>query len=224
MKNKKFKLIIFTMALLVGIVFSTPKINAQTTVDVYINYFIDDIEDESLEIYIVVDKGDTISVDALGYGHDMFMHWVVNGVVRLDLPRYLTIRVDNDLYLEAHVASEAYYNGYQKGLDDGFDDGYDYGYDIGFDNGYGYGHDDGYGYGYDDGYGDGYGIGYDYGYDNGFDASETFNFASLLTQVFVGIGSLLAIEILPNISIGTIIAVPLVFGIIYFIIGKRGGV
>jgi len=121
--------------------------------------------------------------------------------------------VDNNSYFEwfyykdFNTDIDDYWRGYGDGLNDGYYDGYDYGYD--------------------DGYGDAYDLGYDYGYDDGynqaFDDNENFNFTSLLAQIFMGLGSLLAIELLPGISIGAIIAVPIVFGIIAFIIGKRGG-
>lgn len=61
------------------------------------------------------------------------------------------------------------------------------------------------------------------GKDEGIRLSSDNTFYGLIAQVFVGIGTFLAIELLPNITIGAIVAVPLVFGIIFFIIGKRGG-
>ncbi|MEM0173688.1 MAG: hypothetical protein QXI16_04185 [Sulfolobaceae archaeon] len=138
-----------------------------------------------------------------------------------------------------------YQQGYQTGYDDGYDDGISITYDELYESRYQQGLDDGYDNGYDDGKDDGiflgmqeYGIFYDnswltaeqYGtirYNKGIqfgvEAGENFNFGSLLTQIFVGMGSLLSIDLLPGISIGAIIAVPLVFGIIYFIIGKKRG-
>lgn len=62
-----------------------------------------------------------------------------------------------------------------------------------------------------------------YRYNQGLTETDATGFNSLLVTVFSGLGSLLAIEILPNIYIGAIIAVPLVFGIIAFILGKRKG-
>ncbi len=105
-----------------------------------------------------------------------------------------------------------YYGGYQDGYNDGRADYGEYfppGSPDGFDGWYGFQ--------------DGYDYGYDKGYDKAFDDNNTFNFTALLAQIFVGMGSLLAINLLPGISIGAIVAVPLVFGIIYFIIGKRSG-
>jgi len=59
------------------------------------------------------------------------------------------------------------------------------------------------------------------GYQKGIIEQDATGFSALLTTVFDGLGALLAIELLPNIHIGAIIAVPLVFGVIAFILGKR---
>jgi len=61
------------------------------------------------------------------------------------------------------------------------------------------------------------------GKEEGLRLSTDHSFYSIISQVFSGIGTFLAIELLPNITFGAIFAVPLVFGIIFFIIGKRGG-
>lgn len=128
--------------------------------------------------------------------------------------------------------NKAYSDGYFEGRDEGIDIGYDWGYDDGLDDGYSDGYDDGKIDGIDIGYNDGYSFGYDNGYDLGYndgyqtainDGSAEFGLTTMLSGLFVGLGSLLSIELLPNISIGMIIAVPVVFGIIAFILGKRGG-
>ncbi len=150
----------------------------------------------------------------------------------------------NNLYIIQLVDTNDYYAIFNNGYDAGFDDGQDVGYDAGFDDGQDVGYDAGLGDGYDDGYndgiGDGYYLGYDLGYDDGYgdgdgfgyyrgyqeainDGSTEFGLTTLLSSLFVGLGSLLSIQLLPNISIGMIIAVPIVFGIIAFILGKRGG-
>lgn len=61
------------------------------------------------------------------------------------------------------------------------------------------------------------------GYYKGLNETDATGFVGLLGAVFGGLGALLGIEILPGIYIGAIIAVPLVFGIIFFILGKRKG-
>lgn len=72
-------------------------------------------------------------------------------------------------------------------------------------------------------YNSGYAGGWSEGYYAGLEETDATGFSALLTTIFGGLGSLLAIEILPGIYIGAIIAVPLVFGIIFFILGKRKG-
>ena len=119
--------------------------------------------------------------------------------------------------------NEFYQSGYQDGSANGYDIGYDDGYDIGYDDGINVGYDDGYDIGYDDGVNVGYDDGYDIGFNDGVASHNDYSFIGLLSQVFIGLGSFLAIELLPHITIGAIVSVPLVFGIISFIIGKRGG-
>lgn len=130
--------------------------------------------------------------------------------------------------------NQGYNLGYNKGLTDGFNNGYDEGhwegYNSGYSNGYNIGLNDGYntgltnGYnqGYDEGFLNGYDEGYNYGYNVGVNEQlEDKDFTHLLKSVFIGIGSFLGINLLPGISIGAIIAVPIIFGIIAFILGRR---
>lgn len=99
----------------------------------------------------------------------------------------------------------------------GYNDGYDVGYNVGNDEGYDGGYDKGYTHGEDYGYNNGYNIGYNVGLNE----TDATGFVGLLTAVFSGVSSLLSVELLPGIYIGAVMAVPLVFGIIYFILGKR---
>lgn len=94
-----------------------------------------------------------------------------------------------------------------------------YSYDYGYEDGY----EDGYDYGFPLGRQQGYDMGVDKGFNDGVASATDYSFFGLITQVFAGLGSFLAIELLPRITIGALLAVPLVFGIISFIIGKRGG-
>lgn len=112
-----------------------------------------------------------------------------------------------------------YADGSANGYDIGYEDGYSNGFDLGYESGSGYGYD----IGYQDGSNDGYDLGYDYGYQKGIDVASDNTFYGIIAQVFTGLGAFLSIELLPNITFGAILAVPLVFGIISFIIGKRGG-
>lgn len=94
-----------------------------------------------------------------------------------------------------------------------YNDGYDYGY---------WEAKEAYAYYVNNEYYTGY-YSYNLGYNKGINEQDATGFVGLLAGVFGGLGSLLAIEILPNISLGAIIAVPLVFGVIAFILGKRKG-
>lgn len=128
--------------------------------------------------------------------------------------------------------NQGYTAGYNAGYNSGESSGYNAGYAAGESSGYNQGYNDGESSGYDNGYNDGYDYGFNNGYDLGYndgyqtainDGSADFGLTAMLSGLFVGLGSLLSIELLPNISIGMIIAVPVVFGIIAFILGKRGG-
>jgi len=118
--------------------------------------------------------------------------------------------------------NEGFQNGYDEGHYEGYNSGYNEGYNAGKDEGY----NQGYGIGYDtgkyDGFLEGYDEGYTYGYNKGLnDQIADRDFAYLLRSAFIAIGAFLGINLLPGISIGAIIAVPLVFGIIAFILGRK---
>lgn len=157
---------------------------------------------------------------------------------------------DLSLYIQYDLYNEVYNDGYDIGYGEGFVDGRDYGRGIGYQEGYvdgqyegywsgyeegledgynqGYeaGYEEGNWYGYNEGYDIGYDLGYDLGYNNGYNKGisenmETGGFGLMLKQVFASVGSFLEIELLPGIPFGAIIAVPIVFGIIAFILGRR---
>ncbi len=87
------------------------------------------------------------------------------------------------------------------------------------------------GLGYDLGYSEGSGrpltpeeedIVYNWGYNAGYQAGqEDHSVGSLLKQAFGGVGKLLDYELLPNLTIGGIVIVPLLLGIVFFIL-RRG--
>lgn len=130
-----------------------------------------------------------------------------------------------------------YYNpdyDYQDGYDDGYTDGYqagrEAGYQTGKEDGYYNGWNDGYDEGWEKGNESGYNRGYEKGHNEGYQKGYNTgineqladkDFTNILKSAFIAIGSLLAINLLPGISIGAIIAVPIVFGIIAFVLGKR---
>ena len=139
---------------------------------------------------------------------------------------------------EFFLDDSAFYVYYASNLyDDGFNDGYNAGYDVGLQNGYNEGYGDGYEDGVLDGYEGGYNAGYDVGLQNGYNegkeygynegyiegTKEVSRFPTLLRNAFEGVGGFLGIELLPGISIGAIIAIPIVFGVIAFILGRRRG-
>ena len=128
--------------------------------------------------------------------------------------------------------------GYQQGFSDGLGESYQY--DKGFSDGYQQGYD----IGYNEALNIGQTMGYNearnfYGYYDGtkwYDAktwgeiqfskgqtSETNYFAIMFTGFFSFITLLGGIELLPGLYIWHFVVFPLVFGIIFFIIGRSGG-
>ena len=135
-------------------------------------------------------------------------------------------------YDEGHY--DGYDLGYLYGRDEGYNNGYTAGYYEGEIDGYNMGYDEGYSIGNTDGYEEGFAIGRNVGYNEGHEEgySKGFNigmniqhnkFSDLLNGVFTAIGTFLGIRLFPGITIGAIIAIPIVFGIIAFILGRRRG-
>lgn len=100
-------------------------------------------------------------------------------------------------------------------LSTGFIDSYNTGYNNGKFIGIKEGYDKGWFYGYENGYADGEHDGYELG------TEEGTTTGSILLSVFHSVGTILDIELLPNIKIGHFVLIPLVFGIVMFIVGKR---
>lgn len=118
--------------------------------------------------------------------------------------------------------NEGYNNGYIDGIEAGYMDGEEKGYGMGFEDGYNQGYTNGEDAGYNQGHEDGYNTGYNIGYNTGINEQlADKDFTNLLKSVFIAMGSFLSINLLPGISIGAIIAVPIVFGIIAFILGRK---
>lgn len=116
------------------------------------------------------------------------------------------------------IGNEFYNIGYLDGHADGYDKGYDIGYDDGYDDGHSDGYDDGYEVGHSDGYSEGHSIGKNEGLNEGSSAWGVLFSAMLST-----FGAVLSIEIFPNLTIGMIAAVPLILGLLAFIIGVAKG-
>lgn len=95
-------------------------------------------------------------------------------------------------------------------------------YNKGYNRGYEKGKEDGIIEGRQGAYQEGYDNGYQNGYNKGLSEQlDDKDFTVLLKSAFLAIGTFLGINLIPGVSIGAIIAVPIVFGIISFIIGKR---
>jgi|GEM_PF-5166684 len=129
---------------------------------------------------------------------EYFEYWGYSGYESI----YLRFVFDLD------TAQSSWEVGYGDGFVDGYDDGikkvYNYGF-IGTD------------------FNDNQSYPYYQGFNDGIETASDNSFYGIISQVFTGLGTFLAIELLPHITIGALLAVPLVFGIISFIIGKRRG-
>lgn len=115
---------------------------------------------------------------------------------------------------------ESYYN---EGLDSGYNSGLQYGTEQGKQSGYQNGYNVGYNSGKQTGFNDGFISGYDKGYDDAvnLEHSQNVGFTNLLTSMFKGVGDILSVELFNDITIGHVVAVPLVFGVAMFILGRK---
>lgn len=109
-------------------------------------------------------------------------------------------------------------NGFRIGqtISNDYNEGYGAGYTIGVHDGQLQGYDLGYEYGFGDGYNDGF-------YDGTLEQDTTYKgvFSIITNAIFSPIALIFGIEILPNISLGMIILVPLLFGLIAFVVGGK---
>ena len=79
---------------------------------------------------------------------------------------------------------------------------------------------------YTDGYGHTqiYMDGYDFGYSKGISEGTFESGTTFLSTMFSGVGSFFAIQIFPNVTLGTFVLIPLLLGLIFFIVKlSRGG-
>lgn len=144
--------------------------------------------------------------DSQKFAHNTSLRFMKEWEDYLSIKQYYMLAIERDPF-----AHKNYTKGYFDGLDAGYDDGYFDGLDAGYDDGFRKGNDKGFADGFREGEQEGIRL-----------ASDN-TFYGIIAQVFAGLGSFLSIQLLPGISFGAILAVPLVFGIISFIIGKRGG-
>lgn len=92
-------------------------------------------------------------------------------------------------------------------------------YDEGYSDGYAAGQENGFDDGYDTGYGEGYDEGYNLGYEDGIEGETLFSPAfRMISDIFVAIGSIMSIELVPHIPIGLLILVPLFFSVLGLIL------
>lgn len=79
---------------------------------------------------------------------------------------------------------------------------------------------------YENGYKSGYDDAYPLGYDDGksYQATQQLTSDGWIKNIFTGIGSFLALEILPNVSIGLIVGIPFIITVAWFVLKMaRGG-
>lgn len=104
-----------------------------------------------------------------------------------------------------------YKSDYSQGYDDGYDDGYDVGKNEGIEEGYQQGYEDGKENGFNDGY--------QMGLEQGRAENDSYGIAPFVQSIFNGFSTMLSVEIFPKIKLWYIIGIPLIFGIVKFIIG-----
>ena len=134
-------------------------------------------------------------------------------------------------------ANATFSDGYEQGTEDTYPSAYASGYDDGVQESWSAVYTDGYTQGHlvgkeendNDAYTLGYETGLSTGYSNGYGVGvlevmdESLNIGTFIQIAADGIGGLLAVELLPNISLGMIVAVPLIFGLIAFVVGVSSG-
>jgi hypothetical protein len=121
-----------------------------------------------------------------------------------------------EYYLDGSV--NGYIEGYNDGVEDGYSDGYNNGYSDGQEDGYDTGYLDGNVAGLETGYFNGYNDGYDEGVISDVDTQWLLGFVS-------GAVNILGVSIIPGISLGVFVFIPLFLGFIGFIFrlgGRRG--
>ncbi len=148
----------------------------------------------------------------------------------------------DDIYNEGFNAGYAlgYQEGYDTGLTDAisisdYESAFNWGVQVGYnqavnehgsyDAGYSDGVSDGLSQGLLEGYNSGYDIGYSAGKSDGFNEGVSENISqSWIIGIFDLFGTVLAIELLPNITIGFLVGLPVILGVVFFVIKvARGG-
>jgi hypothetical protein len=111
--------------------------------------------------------------------------------------------------------------GVSQSYEQGFDDGYDVGYDDGLDDGYDVGYEQGYNVGLEDGYPTGFSDGFDAGFSDGLVIAPI---GVLFQSAFGAVASIFNIQVLGNLTLGSIIIAPIAVALLWFILGIVSGV
>lgn len=119
-----------------------------------------------------------------------------------------TINLTTQLYVTV-ISSQLYTDIYNEAKSHSYNDGYNNGYE----EAYNFGYDEGYNFGYEVGDAEGYRRGYNAGVNDEFDV---FKYLEALFGE-QGLGRLLSIELLPHVTIGAIVIIPLMFFLVSFI-------
>ena len=96
--------------------------------------------------------------------------------------------------------------------------------DLEFEIVFAYGEDEQLQQAYDEGYDAGYDDGHQDGYDAGYDDGANFEFTTWFRSILSAVSIILSIELLTGITLGTILFVPLMFGLFWFFIKMVTGV
>lgn len=166
------------------------------------NYFTNEVETSTPDLltfyieyyncYIVIEEQ---IENTNTFDYSSFIHYVINDQRKAITPKFLSSSQFND------IISSIKNNSYNRGYDGGYNDGYDEGFNTGVS------FSDNYDLGFNDGYNQGIG-----------DNIIPKNIIGWFRIVARGIQSVLDIEILPYLKIGYIISIPIMFGLILFIV------
>ena len=91
--------------------------------------------------------------------------------------------------------------------------------DNSYNQGFNQGYEEGNNNGFNDGYEEGHNNGYLEGLEQGRADNDSYGIAPFVQSIFNGFGNMLSVEIFPSIKLWYLIGIPLIFGIVRFVIG-----
>lgn len=204
---------------------STPDINTGLTIKMFQSYFTNDLSGvdymdwpitwdwNGFKIYLDGELYSNTTVALVRYNYSntisqttLFFDINFNLILSLGMEDVSTY---NSIELKRYINT----GGYDS---DDLQNAFDNGKDVGFDDGISYAETTMKPIWVQQAESDGYTKGLN-------DNVATGGFIMILSSAFIGVATVLGIELLPNITLGMIVAVPLVFGILFFILGKRKG-